>query len=372
MSHKKLHIVSFDVPFPPDYGGAIDVFFRIKALHALGVEITLHCFHYGRGMPEELKEYTHTIQYYKRKKTFADWLSRYPFIVKSRASNHLIRNLLMDDAPILFEGLHTCFFLSDDRLKNRIKLVRAHNIEHEYYSELAKHASGVKKQYFVSEAKKLARFEPTLKHANRILAIKQSDAEHFEQYNDDVKVLPPSLPALEINPQRDTEPYCLFQGNLSVVENENAVKWLIEHVFEPINLTDKLVVAGKNPSSELNTICSENNVALYANPDDHQMEDLTQNARIHVLYSDQATGVKLKLLNALCTSGHVIVNHKMIEGTGLVNLCNLALIKEDFQYLVQNKLIVELSSSEYHERVTFLRDHFDTQSNCRTEILPLL
>ena len=48
MENKRLHIVAFDVPFPANYGGAIDVFYKLKALHQLGIRITLHCFEYGR------------------------------------------------------------------------------------------------------------------------------------------------------------------------------------------------------------------------------------------------------------------------------------------------------------------------------------
>jgi len=31
-----LHIISFNIPYPPDYGGVMDVFYKIKALHDLG------------------------------------------------------------------------------------------------------------------------------------------------------------------------------------------------------------------------------------------------------------------------------------------------------------------------------------------------
>ena len=32
-----LHLVSFDVPYPPDYGGVIDVYNKIKTLYQVGV-----------------------------------------------------------------------------------------------------------------------------------------------------------------------------------------------------------------------------------------------------------------------------------------------------------------------------------------------
>ena len=36
---KHLHIISFDVPYPANYGGVIDVFYKLKALHAEGIKI---------------------------------------------------------------------------------------------------------------------------------------------------------------------------------------------------------------------------------------------------------------------------------------------------------------------------------------------
>ena len=49
-----LHIISFDIPYPANYGGAIDVFHKIRCLNAQGVKIILHCFEYGgrKSSPE--------------------------------------------------------------------------------------------------------------------------------------------------------------------------------------------------------------------------------------------------------------------------------------------------------------------------------
>ena len=62
----QFHIVSFDVPYPPDYGGVIDVFYKIKALSELGVKVHLHCFEYGRGQQNELNKICSSVTYYKR------------------------------------------------------------------------------------------------------------------------------------------------------------------------------------------------------------------------------------------------------------------------------------------------------------------
>ena len=54
---KHLNIVSFNVPWPANYGGVIDVFYKIKALHDIGVKVILHCFEYGRPQAKELENY---------------------------------------------------------------------------------------------------------------------------------------------------------------------------------------------------------------------------------------------------------------------------------------------------------------------------
>ena len=43
MSLKGINIVSFNVPYPPNYGGIIDVYYKIKALREIGCEVVLHC-----------------------------------------------------------------------------------------------------------------------------------------------------------------------------------------------------------------------------------------------------------------------------------------------------------------------------------------
>ena len=57
-SRQRIHVVSLQVPFPPDYGGVIDIYYKLKALKDAGYEIWLHTFQYRRDQAEELKEIT--------------------------------------------------------------------------------------------------------------------------------------------------------------------------------------------------------------------------------------------------------------------------------------------------------------------------
>ena len=41
---KELHVVAFDVPYPANYGGVIDIFYKVQALSEAGVKVHLHCY----------------------------------------------------------------------------------------------------------------------------------------------------------------------------------------------------------------------------------------------------------------------------------------------------------------------------------------
>src|SRR5690554_3261962 len=81
---KHLHIVSFSIPWPPDYGGAMDVFYKIKALAQMGIKIHLHCFQYDREPAPELEEFCTEVHYYSRQLGLVRQFSSLPYIVKTR------------------------------------------------------------------------------------------------------------------------------------------------------------------------------------------------------------------------------------------------------------------------------------------------
>lgn len=362
-TEKQLHIVSFDVPYPADYGGVIDIYYRIKALHELGVKIYLHCFEYGRGEATQLNAICEQVFYYKRKLSPLDSISSLPFIVKTRRSNALLQNLIKVEAPILFEGLHTTYYLTAQELRERTKIVRTHNVEHDYYEQLAAGSMGWRRRFHRGEAKKLKGYERILKNADHVLAIKQGDADHFRTFHSNVSVLPASFQPVADRSQTATEPYVLFHGNLSVAENEQAAMWLLEQVFPIENI--RVVIAGKNPSKALVSAAQQQKVELIANPDHERMDELVSKARIHVLPTKQSTGVKLKLVHALGNSGHVLVNQKMVEGTLLGEICTVLENTEEWKKSIQTLIERELSASEFQSRKTFLNTHFNTKENCR-------
>ena len=351
-----------DVPYPPDYGGAIDIYYRIQALNELGYKIILHCWEYGRGEQEKLNPYTHEVHYYKRVKSPKFAFSKLPFIVVSRQSNKLFQRLLNDTHPILFEGIHTTLLLNNPRLKDRIKMVRMHNIEHDYYIALSQKSKGWKTLYYRNEAKKLKNYEPVLKHAEYLLAIQENDRIHLSKFHPQVKLLPASVPPISIVPAVAAETYCLFHGNLNVQENDLGAKWILNNVMSN-NI--KMIIAGKNPSQELVSLAKEKEAIIISNPSEDEMQKLISEARVHLLVTQQATGIKLKLINALSSGGHVLANSIMLEGTNLESLCTIFKDKNDCRQQLKKLMQKPVEVSELHRRFEILQAQFDTYENCK-------
>lgn len=326
MSEKHLHIVAFNNPYPPDYGGVIDVYYKIRALYNLNIKIHLHCFEYGRMDTGPLKQLCHTIYIYKRKTGWRSALSYKPYIVLSRQSGELIQNILKDNYPVLFEGLHCCYYLDDNRLKTRTKIYRESNIEHRYYFNLFKIEPGLfRKMYFLSEAVKLYFFQKILKHADKMLVVSADDTNYLKsKFNKDkVHYLPSFHSNDEVNILPGRGRYVLYHGDLSVPENHYACAYLIKNVFTGTDIP--FIIAGRNPSSELvGLVSGKENITLIPDPAEEQMKELITNAHVHLLFTFQSTGLKLKLLNSLYRGRFHVVNSKMLAGTGLESQCMVA------------------------------------------------
>lgn len=320
-----LHIVAFDIPYPPNYGGAIDVYFRIKALSENGVKIILHCFEYNREKSDVLDSVCYRVYYYKRNTSIFSHFSFLPYTVVSRKNNELCQNLSKDNYPILFDGLMSCYYLSSKSVMNRVKVYREANIEHHYYMELFKATRlSISKIYYLFESIKFAFFEKKLKHAQLIFAISEIDKDYYSSKFPQVEVS--FIPCFHSNQQVSIScekgDFLLYHGNLSVPENEKAVEYLCENVFTKLKY--KCLIAGMNPSERLILFCKKYpNVEVIANPDDLQLKSLVRDAQVHVLVTFQSTGLKIKLLNTLFAGKYVLVNDKMLAGSGLDSLCSI-------------------------------------------------
>lgn len=348
LSERNLHIIAFDIPYPPNYGGVIDVYYKIKALFDKGVKVHLHCFEYqGRERADELNQICENVYYYYRKTGFLFAINIKPYIVVSRRSEKLINNLLRDDYPILFEGLHSCYSISDSRIKERVKIYRESNIEHKYYYNLFRVEKNISnKLYFFIEAIKLRIYQKVLKHASLLLAVSRQDTGYLRRKFRNKKVA--YLPSFHANNELKIKPgkgeYALYHGNIEVPENTYAAIFLIKKVFNEIDYP--LIIAGMNPPERVKKLVfsGKKNVKLISNPSETEMLDLIRNAHINILVTFQATGFKLKLLNVLYNGRFSLVNSEMVRGTNVKDLCIVMNTPQELK-----KSILELKDKEFND-----------------------
>jgi glycosyltransferase involved in cell wall biosynthesis len=362
---KHIHIVTLDVPWPADYGGVVDLFYKLKALYRLGVKIHLHCFTKDRAPQPELAQYCVSVHYYQRRSALQSFSLKTPFIVQSRTSKALIDNLQKDNYPVLLEGIHCTLYLYNGALQNRRVLVRLHNAEFAYYAQLAKQERNpLRKIFFWFESKKLFRYEKQLAAKAVFAAVSRHDVDVYKKMFNarQVYYLPVFVPYTMAAGKPGNGLYCLYHGNLSVNENEAAATWLLENVFAQLKIP--LVIAGKNPSDKLQHLAHEHqHTCIVANPGEAEMQDMIAKAQLHVLPSFNNTGIKLKLINAVFNGRHCLVNKQAATGSDLEDACYFAEDAVSFAKQVEVLYKQNFTEQETEKRQGLLQNIFNNNAN---------
>ncbi len=384
---KTIEIVTFDVPFPADYGGAMDVFHKIRAFRDLGWRVTLHCFVYAdRQRSLVLEDLCEKVFYYHRKMSPPSirrfFFSKMPYIVASRADNLLLERLKNSENPILMEGLHTTAFAETLRhaAPHRKLLLRMHNVEWQYYAALQKLEKKIfKRQYFRLESARLRSWEQrVLPFFDHVFCIAPNDIAYFESNfskNAPPPVFhhfPPFHEADLLENSVGKGNFVLFHGKLSVSDNALSAQWLVENVFSQLHFP--CVIAGMNAPTELKNLISRyENIILIENPNAAKMRQLQRDAHVHALWSFQPSGMKLKLLNAVFSGRWVVGNSCILENTGLENVCVLADDAKKYRAAIKSLLDISFDEKNKMERAYQLKSQFYNHENIKkiTKILAI-
>ncbi|MBD0352569.1 MAG: mannosyltransferase [Flavisolibacter sp.] len=360
-----LHIVCFDVPYPVSHGGFFDIFYKLQALKKEGIAIILHCFMYGRSQQPELEKWCNKVYYYTRKTGIRGFSSFLPYIVASRKNNELIKRLSADDHPILLEGTHTTYILFKNLFPGRTILYRLHNIEHIYYRQLYQwERYVVKKVYYGWESVLLQQYEKKAAiHASMVLTVSEQDGAHFHRYCPAAKIdyLPLFLKFENIESKTGVGTYALYHGNLSINENEQAVLWLLQAVA-PTGMA--FIIAGREPSKRIKAAVGKCHWAqLVINPTDAALKDLIVNAHINLIYSFNATGIKLKLIHALFAGRHCIINTAAMCHAEIDACCYIADEPVVLQQMMERLKDIYFTKDEIEQRRAVLLKHFNNKIN---------
>jgi len=322
MQEKFLHIVSFDNPFPPKYGGVIEVFYKIKALHEIGYKIHLHCFvsQIPHSFPE-LNAICESVYFYKNAYNPFYIFSKIPFSVISRNDKQLLENLKKLDAPILFEGLKTVYLSANPAINNRLKILRLHNIEQDYFQGISKSENNwLKKMLFSLESKKYKAYEYIISNFQKVICLSKFENDYINKKFQNSTYIPVFHGNDTILNLDGFGKYAIYHGDLNSADNKKAVEYLIE-IFQDVKDYKLVIASDSNEKFVKRLIGNSKNIEFVFLENFTHLQELLKEAHINIVISFQKSGTKLKLINSLFNSRFCIINENIIDDEIVAGFC---------------------------------------------------
>ncbi|ADX68057.1 hypothetical protein [Weeksella virosa] len=330
-----LHFVSMDKPYPPNYGGVIDVFFKLKSFYDLGVKIYLHVFGFDKKLPKELAQYAEKVFYYPIKQYPKYFFRKEPFSVASRNGKCLLENLLSIKAPIFFESMKTTDVLRFPGLEDYPKFLRLHNIEQNYFDGLSRtETNPIKKQLFHQESKKFIRYEAILGQFDEVFTLSNFEQNYIKKTYNKGTFVPVFHGNEKFSNLKGFGEFALYHGDLRAADNRAAVTFLID-VFSQTDYPLWIASSIKEDWVK-KQIGNRPNIRFVRLRDFQHLIELFHRAHFNLSWSFQESGTKLKVVNALFNSRFSVINHNVIDDKRIAKMCVQVTTKEELLQVIED------------------------------------
>jgi polysaccharide biosynthesis protein PslH len=326
----KITLVCHEIPYPPIHGGRIDMWRRIKAFAAQGVEIQMIAWWFDTEPTAaeivQIHKYAKKVNLIQIERTWRGridrigHLRRYPLEVTARIvkGQHLatLKAEVETFAPdlIFLDGIHGGVIADTLHQCLNVPIVtRSHNIEHLYYQRILESTVGFKHKFkrYLS-VMHLEQYERDLLEKSALFYDISTDDLQFWQSEGftNGRLLSPLIEpsndnnekllgddSIEINPVYDL----VFLGNLSLENNVAGIIWFVTEVLPIIQqqLPEVTVlIAGLNPADKIIQICADiRGVVVLANP--VFATEIYQSGRVLINPVLTGSGVKIKSIEML-------------------------------------------------------------------------
>jgi hypothetical protein len=326
-SQNRILIVSGFFPFPSHFGGAYDVFERIKGLKSLGFKIDLLCTYKAFPKKEEIdfvKTYIEELFLVERKNRFQDLFKVKPLQVISRNE---LKNVVLHqkyDFTIL-ESECVGQILQNKSLRADEVILRVHNNESKYFKELANSTSSFfNKLYYFQESFKYNYFSSNIfSKADRLWFISKEELVQND-LNTSMGCKSTHLPSPINDPFRKQElsnKTVLFIGALFMPNNIEALLWYLDfvHSFLVKEENYKLIIVGSTGEFTQDYFIKKfkhySNIELFFNV--INLDPFYAQSTVFINPMLHGTGVKLKSINAIVNGLPLVATKIGAEGIGL-------------------------------------------------------
>lgn len=345
----KILIVAPDYPFPPNHGGRLDIWGRIKVFSHLNYRIDLVVTvkekpNYNQLV--EVNKYVDNIFFCKRKNRIIDMLSFRPLQLKSRVT---LESLQFRDEYdfVCLETQYVLPVLNNPTLRAKKYLLRLQNDEGIYFRELSKSSNDLwKKTYYFLESYKFRWLERKIVGSlTNIMFISKDEMDSYKRKYPDINAvfLPPPI-------TETCRKVCLmsrkvlFVGSLFMINNQEAIKWYITNVHTNLHNIEgyELVIAGNSRGESLDwlyaLISKENNIKVYDSPTN--LSNIYGESSVFINPMIHGAGVKLKTIEALMNGVPVVSTTVGNQGTGLVNKKHILVSDDPMDYAKYVRLLL--------------------------------
>lgn len=365
-NRKTILIVSSFFPYPTFFGGAFDIWEKLKGFYELGFNI--HLVYTSKTHPKSndldfVYKFVEKTFYVHRENKIKDVFSRVPLQVKSRGGlEHFKFNYSYD--IVLLESESVSSILNNKTLSFKKLILRIHNNESLYFKELCLSTKNIfKKAYFLTESFK---FKPLSKKvyekADRLWFISTKELNKYSNFSVKAIHLPPPINQNFIK-QELKGSNVLFVGSLFMENNLEALRWYLNNVHNYVasRIKDyKLLICGSTGSKSATYF--ENMFFKYTNIDFRFNVDnlgtIYKSATIFINPMQHGSGVKLKSINAISNGLPLVSTSIGSEGIGLKHkeMYHLANSPEEFR----NAVIELLKSPNKNEMVNNAQNYLES------------
>ena len=363
-SLKALHVMN-DFPYPPNHGGRVDIWGRLQCLLELGFDV--HAVVTLKMRPSDI-EISHVrkmvsrLDLIDRSPNWKGIISSFPVQVASRSG---LANIRLTDhyRLVLAESEFSFPIFENSTLNADVKVLRIHNDESRFMSELAGvERNFLKRMYYREESKRFSTFSP-----KAFAAVDQlwfSSADQYRDYamlhsdhNRKAAWLPPPVDLHAfVPPTTKTCRQVLFVGGLSVLSNIEAIDWYMSGVHPKLKHIDdyRFVIAGNTRGLPVSPIiqkaATDACCTLFTNVAD--LSHLYEQSAVFINCMVRGASIKMKTINAAEKGLPIVSTTVGNEGTGFINgqhIC-IADTHEAFVTSIDNLLSSPSEGLEMAER----------------------
>lgn len=322
-------VVAQYFPYPPQHGAAVDIWGQIQTLRSLGCLVDLVATDLVAPTPEDLTAVRTKVDQFwfvQRTPGMRSALGIQPYQVLTRAGLDTVP-LQREYDVVLLQSEYVLEILKNPGLRAKHAVLRVHNHEARYFSQLSQSATSLyRKLFYTAESFKFRSFSRrAMQRCNQLWFISDHEREeHSRLVPGDAKkcyFVPPSVDLNAMSPYPGPGKSAIFVGSLTIPMNVDGLRWYIERVHPELGRTEgyQLIIAGHTkgyPIDWLRDLAARSpNIQLHTDLPD--LGPLYSSASVFVNPILSGAGLKLKTIRAIEAGLPVVTTEIGVEGTGL-------------------------------------------------------